>query len=99
MPTPQYARSQSSRDELRGRHSPGWSAPRNTFERGLTKEGLKEVARDVGGAFNAAITGENTSQASKNKGFRQASSDSPKSGQATQSATPQSPAAMKRDQR
>jgi ElaB/YqjD/DUF883 family membrane-anchored ribosome-binding protein len=68
-------------------------------ERGLTKEGLKEVARDVGGAFNAAITGENTSQASKNKGFRQASSDSPKSGQATQSATPQSPAAMKRDQR
>jgi len=30
MPTPQYARSQRSRDELFGRPSPGGSTPRNT---------------------------------------------------------------------
>jgi hypothetical protein len=72
-------------------------------ERGLTKEGLKKVARDVGGTFSDAITGENASHESKKESSRQASSNnqqrSPKSGQATQSTTPQSNAGMKRDQR
>jgi hypothetical protein len=71
-------------------------------ERGLTKEGLKEVARDVGGTFTDAITGNKTSQELK-ESSRQASSNnqqrSPKSGQATRSTTPQSDAATKRGQR
>ena len=72
-------------------------------ERGLTKEGLKKVARDVGGTFSDAITGENASHESKKESSRQASLNNqqrtPKSGQATQSTTPQSNAGMKRDQR
>jgi hypothetical protein len=72
-------------------------------ERGLTKEGLKEVARDVGGTFTDALTGDKTSQELKKESSRQASSNnqqrSPKSGQATRSPTPQSDAATKRDQR
>jgi hypothetical protein len=72
-------------------------------ERGLTKEGLKELARDVGGTFTDAIRGENTSQELKKESSRQASSNTQqgglKSGQATRSPTPQSDAAAKRDQR
>jgi hypothetical protein len=72
-------------------------------ERGLTKEGLKEVARDVGGTFTDAITGENTSHELKKESSHQASSNnqqrSPKSGQATRPPTPQSDPAAKRDQR
>jgi hypothetical protein len=72
-------------------------------ERGLTKEGLKKVARDVGGTFSDAITGENASHDLKRESSRQASSNnqqrSPKSGQATRSPTPQSDPAAKRDQK
>jgi hypothetical protein len=72
-------------------------------ERGLTKEGLKKVARDVGETFSDAMKGQNASHELKKESSRQASSNnqqrSPKSGQATQSAAPQSNAGMKRDQR
>jgi hypothetical protein len=72
-------------------------------ERGLTKEGLKKVARDVGETFSDAMKGQNASHELKKESSRQATSNnqqrSPKSGQATQSAAPQSNAGMKRDQR
>jgi ElaB/YqjD/DUF883 family membrane-anchored ribosome-binding protein len=58
-------------------------------ERGLTKEGLKEAARDVGGTFSSALTGEeaNSAQASNRKQADVGSSAGTRQGQSGTATT------------